>query len=168
MSAMHDYFRAPDRATATWRPDELRAPARPLPDAPVFDVVETKWVDPTFCIRDLVAAVKGVPSDSEEVELVTLYPPPEGAPKSEEEWLALPEESPSRAGPETVELPVGVRAVLAGVADARLPGVARRWAEENPFALDEGYALELAGELVGLARRAREAGELLYCWWIPG
>ncbi len=88
MSAMHDYRRALDRAKATWRPDEPRASAIPLRDAPVFDVVETKWVDPNGSLGSLVAAIKGLPYSTDLVETITLYPPPEAAPKTEDEWLA--------------------------------------------------------------------------------
>lgn len=39
MSAMCDYYRAPDRATATLRADHCTGPQQPLRGAPVFDVV---------------------------------------------------------------------------------------------------------------------------------
>ncbi|MEU8244789.1 hypothetical protein [Nonomuraea sp. NPDC048916] len=169
MSAMHDYYRAPDTATATWRPDELRAPAKPLPDAPLFDVVETKWVDPNGSLGNLVAVIKGVPYSNDMVETVTLYPPPEGAPKTEDEWLALPEDSPYKEGPEIEQLSVISRDALAEVDDARLPEVARRWTVEPLSSFHEGDdVVDLVNELVALARRAKESDQLLYCWWIPG
>ncbi|PZG14029.1 hypothetical protein [Nonomuraea aridisoli] len=169
MSAMHDYFRAPDRATATWRPDELRAPAKPRPDAPVFDVVETKWVDPNGSLGSLVAVMKGVPYSNDLVETVALYPPPEGTPKTEAEWLALPEDSPYREGPEIEELSATARDALAEVDDARLAEVARRWTTEPLSGFDDGdRVLDLVKELVALARRAKDSDQLLYCWWIHG
>ncbi|MFI6180760.1 hypothetical protein ACIA8R_34880 [Nonomuraea sp. NPDC051191] len=168
MSAMHDYYRAPDRATATWRPGQLRAPAKPLPDAPVFDVVETRWIDPTGCLGDLVAAIREVPYSNDLVETITLYPPPEGAPKTEDEWLALPEGSLYHDGPEIQELSMSARDTLAEVDDTRLPEVAQKWLNEHPFGLDDEHALDLVRELVALARRAKESDQLLYCWWIPG
>ncbi|MEV0144922.1 MULTISPECIES: hypothetical protein [unclassified Nonomuraea] len=168
MSAMHDYYRAPDRATATWRPNELRASAEPLPDAPAFDVVETKWIDPTGCLGDLVAVIKGVPHSNDLVETVTLYPPPERGPKTEDEWLALPEDSPYREGPVIEELSVNARDALAEVDDARLPEVARQWMKEHPSSLDGDHVLDLVKEFVALARRAKVRDQSLYCWWIPG
>lgn len=169
MSAMHDYYRAADRPTATWSPDELRASGKPLPDAPVFDVVETKWVDPSGSLGSLVAVIKGVPYSNDLVKTVTLYPPPGGAPQTEDEWLALPEDSPYREGPEIEELPVSARDTLAEVDDARLPEVAQRWTIEPLSTLDEGDdVLSLVKEFVTLARRAKESDQLLYCWWIPG
>ncbi|MFI7419326.1 hypothetical protein [Nonomuraea sp. NPDC049684] len=169
MSAMHDYYRAPNRATATWRPSELRAPAKPLSDAPAFDVVETKWIDPTGSLGELVAVIKGVPYSNDLVETVTLFPPSEGAPKTEDEWLALPEDSPYREGPEIDELSVSVRDALAEVDDDRLPEIAQRWMKEDVSSFHDGdYVLDLVKEFVALARRAKESDELLYCWWIPG
>ncbi|TDC91425.1 hypothetical protein E1292_42540 [Nonomuraea deserti] len=169
MSAMHDYYRAPDRATATWRPSCLRAPAKPFPDAPAFDVVETKWVDPGGSLASLVAVIKGVPYSNDLIKTVTLYPPPEGAPQTEDEWLALPEDSPYREGPEIEELPASARDTLAEVEDARLPGVARRWTLEPLSTFQEGDdVLDVINELVTLARRAKESDQLLYCWWISG
>ncbi|YCK32709.1 hypothetical protein ACNF49_00965 [Actinomadura sp. ATCC 39365] len=169
MSAMHDYYRAPDRATATWRPNELRASHRPLPDAPEFDVVETKWVDPNGSLSSLVAVIKGVPYSNDLVETVTLYPPIDGRPATEDEWLALPEDSPYREGPEIEELPVSARDTLAEVDNARLPEVAQRWTREPLSSFHEGDdVLDLVKEFVTLARRAKESGQLLYCWWISG
>ncbi|MFG1941346.1 hypothetical protein [Nonomuraea sp. NPDC048826] len=169
MSAMHDYYRAPDRATATWRPDRLRAPAEPLPGAPVFDVVDTKWIDPQVAIGELVALIGKVPYSDELVKTVVLYPPPDGAPTTDVEVEALPRDSPYLVGPQIEELPVRVRDVLAGFDDARLPDVARRWLTEDPS--DNPYereTRELVEGLVALARRAKESGQLLYCWSIAG
>ncbi|MFI6604034.1 hypothetical protein ACIBHX_48055 [Nonomuraea sp. NPDC050536] len=98
-----------------------------------------------------------------------MYPPPEGAPKNEDEWLALPEDSPYREGPEIEELSVSVRDALAEVDDVRLPEVAQRWMDESLSSLyDADYALDLVKEFVALARRAKESDQMLYCWWIPG
>ncbi|MEV4179253.1 phosphotransferase [Nonomuraea sp. NPDC049709] len=55
-------------SNGTWRPNELRASAKPLPDAPVFDVLETKWIDPTGCLGDLMAVIKGFPYSDDLVE----------------------------------------------------------------------------------------------------
>ncbi|WP_164904107.1 hypothetical protein [Nonomuraea polychroma] len=141
----------------------------------MFDVVETKWIDPSGALGDLVAVIKGVPYSGDLVETVTLYPPPEGEPKTEDEWLALPEDSPYREGPEIDELSVSARDMLAEVDDARLPEVAQRWAESQGWTVEplssshEGDdVLELVKEFVALARRAKERDQLLYCWWAPG
>ncbi|MFC4535594.1 hypothetical protein [Sphaerisporangium dianthi] len=168
MSAMHDYYRAPDRAAATLRPDDLRAPAKPLPGAPVFDVVETKWVDPEGSLGSLVAVIEGVPYSDDLVETVTLYPPVPGMPATGEERPALPEDF-GYEGPVIEELPVTARDALAGVEDGRLAEVARRWTIEPLSGFHEGDdVLDLVRDLVALARRARKDGQSLYCRWIPG
>ncbi|MDF2710356.1 MAG: hypothetical protein K0R62_6008 [Nonomuraea muscovyensis] len=63
---------------------------------------------------------------------------------------------------------MNVRDVLAGVDDARLPALAEQWAAIEEFSRftydDEGYTLSLVKDLVGLARRAKENDQLLYCW----
>lgn len=169
MSAMCDYYRAPDRATATLRPTTVRDRSKPLRGAPVFDVVEITWVDPIGSLGSLVAAIKNVPLPDDLVETVTLYPPPERAPQTEEEWLALPENSPYVDGPQIDELSASTRDALAEVEDSRLLEVARRWTMDPlcPFR-DGDDVLDLVEELVALARRAKESDELLYCWWITG
>ncbi|MFG6196113.1 hypothetical protein [Nonomuraea sp. JJY05] len=53
-----------------------------------------------------------------------------------------------------------MRDTLADVDDERLPELARQWAG----AAEAGNLLSLVEAFVGLARRAREADELLYCW----
>ncbi|MEV5895667.1 hypothetical protein [Nonomuraea fuscirosea] len=169
MSATNDYYRAPDRTTATWRPSQLRAPAKPLPDAPVFDVVETKWIDPNGSLGELVAIITGVPYSYDLVETVTLYPSPEGAPKTEDDLTALPDDSPHLVGPQIEELSASVRDTLAEVDDARLPEVTRIWMNEDPSSFDDAHhTLELVKELVALARRAKASDQLLYCWGAAG
>ncbi|MGW0194186.1 hypothetical protein [Nonomuraea sp. NPDC003201] len=101
------------------------------------------------------------------VETVGLYPPPEDAPRSDDEWDALPEDSPYREGPGIMELSAKARDMLASVDDAGLPMLAEQWAaieEFSHFTDDDGYMLSLTKDLVGLARRARENDQLLYCW----
>ncbi|MDA0635465.1 hypothetical protein OUY22_18750 [Nonomuraea sp. MCN248] len=135
----------------------------------MFDVVETKWIDPTGSLGELVGIVLGVPYSDDLVETVTLYPPPEGAPKTDDAWEALPDGSPYLVGPQIEELPVSVRDTLAEVDDARLPDVARRWMKEELSNLgDVQEAFELVNEFVALARRAKESDQLLYCWGAVG
>ncbi|MEU7000381.1 hypothetical protein [Nonomuraea sp. NPDC046570] len=130
--------------------------------------MDTKWIDPGLVLGQLVALVSDVTFSIDLVDTVTLYPPPEGAPKSDEEWDALPEDSPYLDGPGIDELPVNVRDVLAGADDSRLPAIAERWAEIEHFShftsVDIDYMLSLVTDFVGLARRAKESHQMLYCW----
>lgn len=162
MGVHYEYYRAADRVSATVRPEHTRVIGVLSRGVPEFDVVETKWIDPEVCLGKLVAFAGEVDYSADLVETVELYPPPEGAPH------ALPEDFPYRDGPAIVELLVNVRDVLAGVDDARLPALAEQWAAIEEFSRftydDEGYTLSLVKDLVGLARRAKENDQLLYCW----
>ncbi|MEV0160299.1 hypothetical protein [Nonomuraea fuscirosea] len=167
MGNAYEYYRAADRAAAVIMPEYPRAVDDPPPGRPVFDAVETKWISPWEALAQLVALVRDVPSADDLVRTVVLYPPPEGAPQTDEEWGALPEDSPYFIGPGIEELPADVRDTLAGVPDERLVELGEWWAEgdeESMFGAEPAQLAELIGELRGLARRARDEGQLLYCW----
>ncbi|GAA0952734.1 hypothetical protein [Nonomuraea longicatena] len=168
MGAFYEYYRAADHAAATSRPEHSREIADTSRGVPEFDVVATKWIDPEVALGQLVAFAGRVDYSLGLVETVELYPPPEGAPRSDEGWHALPEDSPYLAGPAIAALPAQARDMLAGVDDARLPMLAEQWAtieEFSHFTADEDeFMLSLTKELVGLARRAKEHDQLLYCW----
>ena len=84
----------------------------------------------------------------------------------------MPKDSPWRHGPWLQELDNEARNTLASVDDDRIPGLAVMWANIEEF---KGHArvesvarvesmVTLINELVGLARRARDAGDHIYCW----
>ncbi|GAA0826560.1 hypothetical protein ACFQVD_28030 [Streptosporangium amethystogenes subsp. fukuiense] len=168
MGVFYEYYRAADRETAVVQPEHPRVIADPSRGTPEFDVVETKWIDPHVILGQLVAFIGDVDFSVGLVDTVALYPPPEGAPQSDEEWDALPEDSPYLDGPGIAELPVNARDILAGADDSHLPAVAERWAKIEEFShftsVDVGYMLSLVEELVGLARRAKKDDQMLYCW----
>ncbi|MGW0483614.1 hypothetical protein [Nonomuraea sp. NPDC003214] len=92
-------------------------------------------------------------------------PPPEGEPQTEEEWLALPENSHYLDGPQIDGLSASARDALAEVDDSSLHEVARRWTMDPPCPFrDSDDVVDLVQKLVALARRAKESDELLYCW----
>ncbi|WP_406319631.1 hypothetical protein OHA77_20055 [Streptosporangium sp. NBC_01639] len=165
---LYDYYRAANRDAATSRPELGRAVAEHLPGEPVFDAVDAKGIDPGVGLGKLVGLIRGVPWSVDLTQSVSVYPPPEGAPQSEEEWESLPEDSPYLEGPGIEELPAAVRDTLADIDDARLPEIAGRWAEIEEFttygSVDSEYLLTVAEELVGLARSAKDNDQLLYCW----
>ncbi|MFI9552092.1 hypothetical protein [Nonomuraea endophytica] len=168
MGVFYEYYRAADRAAATVQPEHSREIADTSRGVPEFDVVVTKWIDPEVVLGKLVAFAGQVDYSLELVEMVVLYPPPEGAPRTDEELDDLPEDSPYLEGPGIMELPAEARDMLADVNDARLRMLAEQWAAIEEFshftADDDGYMLSLTKDLVGLARRAREDNQLLYCW----
>jgi hypothetical protein len=161
-----EYYRAADRTAATVQPEHSREIADVSRGK--FDVVVTKWIDPEGVLGQLVAFAGQIDYSEGLVETVGLYPPPEDAPRSDEEWDALPEDSPYLEGPGIMELSLDARDLLAAVDDARLPMLAEQWAAIEEFSHfpddDDGYMLSLIKDLVGLARRARENDQLLYCW----
>ncbi|MER6174909.1 hypothetical protein [Streptosporangium sp. NPDC001681] len=167
MGLFFEYYRAADREAALIRPEASRTIEEPHGVAG-FDAVETKWIDPWGTLNKLVALIGDVDLSTELVGMVALYPPLEGAPQSDEEWDALPEDSPYLDGPGIEELSVNVRDLLAEANDALLPALVERWAQIEEFShfssVDMEYLQSVAQELVGLSRRAKKHDQLLYCW----
>ncbi|MFF5211012.1 hypothetical protein [Streptosporangium sp. NPDC000396] len=163
-----EYYRAANREVAIMQPKHSRVIADPSRGVPKFDAVETQWIDPHVILGQLVAFLGDVDFSLDLVDTVTLYPSPEGAPQSDEEWDALPEDSPYLDGPGINELSVNVRDILAGADNSRLPAAAEQWAKIEEFSssspVDMEYLLSLTEDLVGLARRAKENNQMLYCW----
>jgi hypothetical protein len=166
MGVEFDYFRAPDAQTAKQAIDRLGGPLLP---EPAFDGVEAKWIEPRVILGKLVALIRGVPYELDMVRTIGVWPPPESAPKTEEEYEALPDDSPWKDdGPLLEELDLQTRDTLASVNDGQVPALAAQWVQIEEFrnAADPEYMRSLIQELVGLARRARDGGDKLYCWSI--
>ncbi|WP_371781914.1 hypothetical protein [Streptosporangium subroseum] len=166
----YEYYRAADRETAITQPEHSRVIANPKYDVPRFDAVEeTKWLDPWGTLNELVALIGDVDLSTELVATVHLYPLyPDPAPQTDEEWDALPEDSPYLSDMGIEELSTNVRDLLAGAADAHLPRVVERWAKSEQFShfssADLEYLMPVAKDLIGLSRRAKDHGQQLYCW----
>ncbi len=163
MGVLSDYFRARDAKSAA-RAMEL--PGGPLLPVPAFDGVECKGIDPCVVLGQLVAFIRGVPWDAGLVRSVLVWPPPEIKPATKEQYNTLPEGSPWKEGPWLEELDREVCDTLAAVDDARLPALAAQWVRIEEFhnTKSTDFLLSLIRDLVGLARRARDAGDRLYCW----
>ncbi|MEO3798124.1 hypothetical protein ABGB14_48695 [Nonomuraea sp. B10E15] len=164
---MTEYYRAADRGAALADPERPRVIDKPGV-VPAFDAVDAGKIDPENEFCQLVALVLGEPYSVDLLGLTYLYPPPEGAPQSLEEADALPEGSPYLEGPGIAEFAVRVRDALADVENDRLQVLAARWSEIEDFEIysDTGPhdLLPLIEEFVGLARRAKEHDQQLYCW----
>lgn len=167
MGAINEYYRATDRDAAIVHPECPRVIDRP-DEGPAFDAVDAGKVDPEYEFCKLVALILGEPYSVDLVGLTFLYPPPEGAPQSPEEADALPEGSPYLEGPVVAEFAGRVRDALAGVENDRLLALAAQWSTIEEFEIynDTGPQdlLSLVEELVGLARRAKEHDQQVYCW----
>lgn len=136
---LFDYFRAPDAGSVV---RTLEASG-----GHTFDGIDAKGVDPVVVLGQLIAAVDRVPWHAELVRNDLIWPA-----------------EPDGEGPWVTELSAAARDTLAGAAD--LPRVAQEWVRIEEFggSLRVEDAQAFIEMLVGLARRARDADELLYCW----
>ncbi|MGW2372790.1 hypothetical protein [Kitasatospora sp. NPDC001683] len=163
MGVLTDYFRAPD-AAAVVRALELTEGSLPAfgeVSDEAFDGVMAKHVDPCVVLGQLVAAIRAEPW---RVDLVAQTPvwPTTPQPGPDGPW---DEDEPWSTGPWVTELGDATRDALAEVGDDRIPAAVARWAEaEEWHGADPADLLPLAEGLIALARRARAAGERLYCW----
>jgi hypothetical protein len=146
VGVLYDYFRAPDASTAAAVLERVGGPMGG-PDAPVLDAVDGKGIDPEVMMRTLQSLLTEVPYD----EL------PWG------EMLAMSDDA---NGPWIMQLSEELRDALADAQASRLPAVAEQWVRTEEF-WDQATAAEVLpflGEVTAMARRARQAGERLYCW----
>jgi hypothetical protein len=144
VGVLYDYFRAPDASTAAAVLERYIGPRDP--DGPPMDAVFGKGFEPTVMLVTLQSLLTGVPYD----ELPS------------EELVAMEGED----GPWIVQLSEELRDALADAQLSRLPAVAERWVRTEEF-WEQATAAEVLpflGEVTALARRARQAGERLYCW----
>jgi hypothetical protein len=151
---LHDYFRAADRMTASRALDSAGGPLHRR--GPGFDGVATK-LEPDVILGKLVAAILHVPWDPNLMNGRWTRPPPE-------------QQDPDEEGPWIQELSVRARDALAEVDDARLPELAADWVQAEEFSwhdIDVSELLQIATELVALARRAKKSGDHVYCWSCP-
>jgi hypothetical protein len=150
MGVLNDYYRAPDRSTAatTLRIPPVRVLKRP--GEPVFDAVDGKGIDPIVMLTTFWSLLTGVPYDE--------------LPQADFGDVAVG----GQDGPWITELPAPLRDALADTDsdDGRLRDTAQQWVRTEEFGLpttaDE--VLPFLRGLIALARRARDRGELLYCW----
>ena len=161
MGVFYEYYRAVDREAALVEPEHSRVVAGPSRGVPEFDVVETKWISPGVVLVKLANLLRNGERRLRYIDMVSLYPRPQDiGQEAYEEW----------DGPTIGELPVIMRDMLAGAKDSHLPAVSERWAKIDEFShftpVDAGETLSLVQDLVGLARRAKESGQSLYCWSI--
>ncbi|KOV69186.1 hypothetical protein [Streptomyces sp. MMG1121] len=163
MGVLYDYFHAADRRTAVERaigPDgDWLSEARPREAGAGW--LETKHTDPDVVVAKLVVFAEGIPSGgADRPELV--WPDPDEVPYVQGTMPAAGTAWDS--GMTLRELPDAWRDALAGVVEDALPMLALQWwdIEELDFA-DYRHAEGTVRDFVGLARRARTAGEHLYC-----
>ncbi|MEU4120165.1 hypothetical protein AB0F71_37395 [Kitasatospora sp. NPDC028055] len=159
MGVLTDYFRAPDAEAVVRALDAADGSLAAV--RADFDVVEAKRIDPGVVLAQLVAAIRAEPWRVDLVEDTPIWPttprPGPDGPRGEDD--------PWATGPWAFELDDATRDTLAELPDERIPEAVRQWAEAEEWGgVDPADLAPLAGELIALARRARAAGERLYCW----
>jgi hypothetical protein len=137
-----DYFRAPDTAAA------LKAAALTAVGTSPADGLELKNLDPSVVFGQLVAFARGVGWTPDIPDLDWVSDPSDGTPGT------------------TMRIDDVSRDALADLDARRVDEVAAQWAgiEELDGDLGPEELAPLVAEFAGLARRARDAGEHLYCW----
>ncbi|GAA3000029.1 hypothetical protein [Actinokineospora diospyrosa] len=150
MGVLTDYFRAADAGVVV-RYLELSEAASPVGE---FDGVQAKSVDPDVVLGQLVAAALGGSyEDLDSRPVWPTSPPPTDVPEEGDPWAE---------GPWVSELDAPVRDALAGVSD--VAAVTAVWVEAEEVFGEAAEWEPFVAELVALARRARDAGESLFCW----
>ncbi|MER7703996.1 hypothetical protein ABTX81_13960 [Kitasatospora sp. NPDC097605] len=166
MGVLTDYFRAADDAAVLAALGDAEGGPLVGGGRAVFDGTEAKGVDPDVVLGQLIAVVRRVEWAVDLVGGTPVWPttpPPgrEGPADEDDPWVT---------GPWVMRLDRAVRDTLAELPAAEAAEAGARWAaataEELP-GLDGEDLRPLVEDLSGLARRAREAGEDLYCWLCP-
>lgn len=141
---LFEYFRAPDADAVRRVMDATDGDSPP-------DGIPAKGVDPGVVLGMMIAAIRQVPWEPDLVGETLV-------------WPAGREQDPDYEGPWVSELDISTRDALAQADD--LPRVAQEWAriEELDGLVDVAGAQAFIETMAGLARQAREADELLFCW----
>ncbi len=160
MGVVYDYYRAPDRAAAiemAFHADGLFAAAEKLPNA---EAIDFKGVDPAVGLAKLV----GLLTAPSFIDLILGGIPIDHVP---DPILITPEDREFHV----VELSAFTRDTLANASDASLTEAAPFWANIDEFIRytwnDADEVRPVMDELVAFARRARNSGQLLYCYMCP-
>ncbi|MFC4911238.1 hypothetical protein [Actinomadura gamaensis] len=160
MGVLTDYFRAPDDEAVIRLLDRTRGHSPIVGRKPSFDGVEAKGVDPGVVLGSLVATIRGVPWDVQQVKVSQVWPP------ASEQEPDPSEDDPFQDGPWAFALDDPTRDTLAGVAPADVTALVVTFVERTEE-LRGGGADEwrpVVEDLIGLARTARDADQHLYCW----
>ncbi|WP_328923520.1 hypothetical protein OG429_02010 [Streptomyces sp. NBC_00190] len=118
-------------------------------------------MDPAVVLAMLTAAIRQVQWRVDLVEETTVWPTsavpgPDDPEDADNPWVT---------GPWVSELNPLVRDTLAAVRDSEVPAIVSRWVQaEELHGAHAGDMQPVAEEIIRLGRRAREAGEQLYCW----
>ncbi|GIH10369.1 hypothetical protein Rhe02_84360 [Rhizocola hellebori] len=154
MGVLYDYFRAADDATVLELMEKLEGGPIVTGEGTGVDAIDFKGIDPGVALGQLVAFALNVPWDVDLVSDELVWPSEEEAEEGE--------------GAIVTRLPDSVRDVLAAITPDQVPQLAQQWVGIEEFAgyddTDEEFCAGGIEEVAGLAQRARDHGEHLYCW----
>lgn len=159
---LYDYFRAEDLNQALAIALAPGGPCGREGVAAGVDALALKNVDPAVVMGKLLALVRGVEWSVGLYDSVVVWPTgPQ--PRAAEDYS---EDSPWVTGPWVQDLGTAFPDSIAAVDDSRLPEISSTWQsiEELQGWDASAWALGVVGNVVELARRARAAGESIYCW----
>jgi hypothetical protein len=150
MGVLYDYFRVPGDAAAISLMEQTDGGPVAVAGGGLVDAIDLKGIDPPVILGRLVALTVDVPPDAGLVETTLLW-------------------SGGDEGPWLMSIDDGARDILASIVHSRhMAELSARWGRTEELAwngpLPEGQLVPVIEEIAGLARRAREAGESLYCW----
>ncbi|MFJ5229497.1 hypothetical protein ACIQBJ_06295 [Kitasatospora sp. NPDC088391] len=159
MDLRTDYFRAADEAAV----QQVMAKAE-QPPAEAFDTVRALRIDPTTVLPHLVAAARGEQSAEKAGPDASVWPTGPQPWDAEGPGTAIDFEDPWMTGPWVVRLTEETRDALAGIERRHLPELAAAWGRSDELKAAEPVALmTLIHHLSILARRARKAGQPMFC-----
>jgi hypothetical protein len=150
MGTLCDYFRAASDAAAVNLMDELGGGPVAAGDGAAIDAIDLKGIEPAVTLGRLVALVRGVSWDVNVVNTELLW-------------------SGAEEGPWLMSIDDAVRDTLASIASsAQLMELSAQWGRTEELAwngpLPDDEMLPVIDQIAGLARRARDAGDHMYCW----
>ncbi len=150
MGVLYDYFRAASDAAAVSLMDESGGGPAAAGDGAAMDALDLKGVEPAVTLGKLVALVRGVSWDVNLVSMELLW-------------------SGAEEGPWLMSIDDAVRDTLASIAaSAQLLELSAQWGRTEELAwngpLPDEQMLPVIEQIAGLARRACDAGDHMYCW----
>jgi hypothetical protein len=150
MGVLYDYFRVADDAVAIDLMAATEGGPVAVDEGSLVDAVDLKGIEPTVHLGTLIALAQGVPWEAGLVE-------------SELIW------SGDEEGPWLISIGSAARDALASISGGERLGVlSAAWGQTEELAwngpLPGDQLVPVIEEIAGLARRARDAGERLYCW----
>ena len=150
MGVLCDYFRAADDAAATSLMEQTDGGPVAVAGDGLLDAIDLKGIEPHVILGQLVALAADVPWHPHVVDTELLWSGGDEGP-----WMMSIEDTARDT----------LAAIVPGASTSELSaqwGRIEELASSGP--LPPEHLVPIIEEIAGLARRARDAGEHLYCW----